>query len=96
MIRFVRMAGRAVNVRDEMLRALSRFGMDDARDSWADFPRKVRRTALRYCRGASTAARRDAFTLPEEIKPSTWRSWKWRARALGFAFEPLEVSGEPA
>jgi hypothetical protein len=95
MIRFVRMAGRAVTVRDEELRERCRvFGMDDAGGAWADLPPEVRRRALRYRREALELARRAQFALPEQIKPATWRKWKQRARALGFTFEPLEVSGE--
>ena len=60
------------------------FGMDGACETWANLPVETRRRALRYRRDALEFARRDAFTLPEEIKPATWRKWKQRAQALGF------------
>ncbi len=95
MIRFVRMAERAVHVRDEELRERCRvFGLDASRETWADLPSEVRRRALLYRREARERARQETFTLPGEIKPTTWRSWKRRARELGATFIPLEVSGE--
>lgn len=95
MIRFVRMAESSVSVRDPELRERCRmFGLDDSPDTWSTLPREVRRRALRYRREALEHARREVFTLPEVIKPATWRKWIQRARELGFTFEPWEVTGE--
>jgi hypothetical protein len=96
MIRFVRMTGNTVSVRDPELRERCRvFGLDGSPDTWSTLPREVRRRALHYRREALELARRDAFALPEEeIKPATWRSWIHRAGGYGATFIPLEVSGE--
>ena len=96
MARFVRMGVTEVRLRDEELRERIRvFGMDDAHDAWSDLPPEIRGDSFRYRREGLEFARHNAFSLPDAIRPATWRKWVQRARALGFTFERWEPEGEP-
>jgi len=64
--------------------------MDGARETWAGLTADVRRRALLHRREALWVARRDRFKPPGKITPGTWRSWRSRARKLGFELEPVE------